>query len=392
MAEKRVYRIDRRGGRLTKARPGPAGSVRVDANLTRGGIFRYRNPDGSERVEYRPPEEVFKADSLASMEGVPVTIGHPDQMVSALTIHKLRHGYVVDGSPRQDGDHVVATLQLETGLIQGRVDSGDLVEISMGYTVTEDWTPGTAPCGTDYHLIQRNPRYNHAAVGPENWGRAGNEARMRLDGNGDVIFPEEKTDQKEAPAMEIEIDGKRFEKGSDAHIAYVTQRADSKVVAAEARADKAEADAQAATERADKAEARADKAEADAKEAASPERIDSLVAERTRIVTKAAGIIGEEAKFDGKSNHDIMIEAIEAHGTELSAERKDSADYVGAYFDAIAETAKTESSWDKTRRQDSKKNAKDKQRADGEDQSGGESERKDQKRKPRHLDKLAITK
>lgn len=35
----------------------------------RTGILVYQNVDGTERREYRPPEEAFRADSLASLIG-----------------------------------------------------------------------------------------------------------------------------------------------------------------------------------------------------------------------------------------------------------------------------------------------------------------------------------
>ena len=44
------------------------------APVTSIGVFSYRNPDGSERRELRLPEEVFNADSLASLRLKPLTL------------------------------------------------------------------------------------------------------------------------------------------------------------------------------------------------------------------------------------------------------------------------------------------------------------------------------
>ena len=41
------------------------GFIRDTPIVGRTGILLYRNADGTERREYRPPEEAFKADSLA---------------------------------------------------------------------------------------------------------------------------------------------------------------------------------------------------------------------------------------------------------------------------------------------------------------------------------------
>ncbi|MEI6805588.1 MAG: DUF2213 domain-containing protein, partial [Myxococcaceae bacterium] len=53
------------------------GFVRVDARLTRTGIFTYHQ-DGKVTRELRLPEEVFRSDSLKSIAGAPVTDLHPD--------------------------------------------------------------------------------------------------------------------------------------------------------------------------------------------------------------------------------------------------------------------------------------------------------------------------
>ena len=59
-----------------KATKTDEGFIRDTPIVGRTGILVYRNADGTERREYRPPEEAFKADSLASLMGKPITIGH----------------------------------------------------------------------------------------------------------------------------------------------------------------------------------------------------------------------------------------------------------------------------------------------------------------------------
>ena len=44
--------------------------------ITRSGIFVYKDASGKSIREYRPDEEVFKADSLTSIRGMPITDGH----------------------------------------------------------------------------------------------------------------------------------------------------------------------------------------------------------------------------------------------------------------------------------------------------------------------------
>ena len=52
----------------------PQGFLRVNARLSRVGIFDYQSTR-----EYRSPEEVFRSDSLESLKGAPVTDRHPSE-------------------------------------------------------------------------------------------------------------------------------------------------------------------------------------------------------------------------------------------------------------------------------------------------------------------------
>ena len=52
------------------------GFVRDTAIIGRTGILVYQNADGSVRREYRPPDEAFDVNSLASIRGKPITVGH----------------------------------------------------------------------------------------------------------------------------------------------------------------------------------------------------------------------------------------------------------------------------------------------------------------------------
>lgn len=50
------------------------GFLRVNARLTKVGVFKYKGGR-----EYRSEEEVFRADSLASLKGAPVTDLHSSE-------------------------------------------------------------------------------------------------------------------------------------------------------------------------------------------------------------------------------------------------------------------------------------------------------------------------
>jgi hypothetical protein len=59
-----------------------SGAIRVPAALSRVGVLTYYM-GGRVIKEYRPEEEVTRADSIASLRDAPVTIGHPrERLVS----------------------------------------------------------------------------------------------------------------------------------------------------------------------------------------------------------------------------------------------------------------------------------------------------------------------
>lgn len=153
------------------------GRLRVDGHLTRSGVFVYRNPDGTQRREYRPPAEVFHADSLSSFAMLPVTNDHPDGLLSAANIRQHAVGWTGE-TVRQDDDHVAAPLMIVDAGVIGAVESGKQ-ELSCGYECDLKETPGMTPDGQRYDAVQTNIRGNHVAIVAV--GRAGSSARMRMD-------------------------------------------------------------------------------------------------------------------------------------------------------------------------------------------------------------------
>ncbi|RKK03321.1 DUF2213 domain-containing protein [Pseudoroseomonas wenyumeiae] len=145
------------------------GWFRDDPILTRAGIFTYRLANGQVRREYRPPEEVFNADSLASLRGVPVTLGHPGTVTADAPRGII--GTVLTAG-RRDGDNLRAEI-----IIHNPKAIGGHREISLGYNVKLDETPGAIK-GERYDAVQRRITYNHCAIVAQ--GRAGN-ARLRMD-------------------------------------------------------------------------------------------------------------------------------------------------------------------------------------------------------------------
>lgn len=158
----------------------PQGGVRVPARVTRTGVFEYAREDGTIQREWRPPAEVFHVDALATLEDAPVTDLHPDEgFVEPSNYQRLARGHA--RAPRADGDYVAATLVVQDGALADAIERRDRSEISLGYRCRLDMTPGVLPNGERYDGVQRDIRYNHVAVGPKDWGRAGPDVKVRLD-------------------------------------------------------------------------------------------------------------------------------------------------------------------------------------------------------------------
>jgi hypothetical protein len=131
------------------------GFIRDKPVIGRTGVLVYRNADGSERREYRPPEEAFDKDSLASLKGKPITIGHQG-MVTSQNAANIRPIGTVLSAGQADGDTITADVVLYSLPTSAR-------ELSCGYNLDIDETPGTTPAGEPYDAVQRHIRYNHVA-------------------------------------------------------------------------------------------------------------------------------------------------------------------------------------------------------------------------------------
>lgn len=162
----------------------PSGGLRIPARATRSGVLEYHDADGRTWGELRPADEVFSAESLASLRAATLTELHPPSLVSPETWKRLAVGHTGD-DVRKDGEFVAVSVVVQDAETLARVRSGELVELSCGYSCDLDETPGVFD-GKPYQRIQRGIRYNHVALGPEGWGRAGSDVRLHLD-SGDAV-------------------------------------------------------------------------------------------------------------------------------------------------------------------------------------------------------------
>lgn len=164
--------------------------------VARVGIQEYRKADGTVRRELRIPENVFNSDSLASMRGKPITVGHPASgKVTSKDAHRVTVGTMLEQG-KQDGDNLRASI-----VIHSPDAIGDRRELSLGYSCVLDETPGVHPIYGAYDAIQGPPSINHLSVVPS--ARAGKIARLNLDGNEDFSTQQE---QQTMNVVKVKLD------------------------------------------------------------------------------------------------------------------------------------------------------------------------------------------
>lgn len=348
------------------------------ARAARAGIYEYLGNEVDPKGEhgfaadqtvrvYRPEEEVFSADSVASFLMKPVTSDHPSQPVTADNWRTYAKGVV--GKALRDGEFLAFDIVLMDKTAIADVENGKR-ELSNGYASNIEFTAGQTSTGEHYDAIQKDIRGNHVAIVDK--GRAGPHCRI-----GDAIacdkipaaeiialltdgqpYNADDADDKNAGARRetsisggsqvatktITFDGLPLEV-TDAAEAAITKLL-KQVSDAVARAEKAETSV--ATLTTDKATLETEKADLEKKlkdEAITPAKL--------RDAAKSYAIVADKAKALGVEVTDEMDEPaiMKAVVTaKLGDESKDWNDQqVAASFAALAKDAKVEDKPDQLR-------------------------------------------
>ena len=310
------------------------GWLRVDGFLTRSGVFTYLNPNGTFRKEYRPPDEVFNADSLATFALVPVTNDHPPELLTAENTQKYAVGTVGE-NVRQDGDHIAASVQITDATAVADVEAGKR-ELSCGYHCDLDETPGEID-GIRYDVVQRRIRGNHVAIVQR--ARAGQQARLRLDAAVQV-----NNEQEKETTMKVKINGVEYEVTDQVAQALDAERRDTaeKITTVQKEVDREKARADAATE--GKA-----KAEKDRNDAADVSKFTQRVNDRVALVMVARDVLAPETKLDSMSDKDIKVAVLGKLVPSVNLEKQTDV-YIDVRFDiAVEEHKKSTPELDKVR-------------------------------------------
>jgi len=123
---------------------------------------------------WRPEDEVFKSDSLASYAHRPITIGHPPNGVNPQNWSDVAVG-VTGEDVMRDGEFVRVPILLMDAKGKAALELG-IKEISMGYSCNVELVDGVTPSGEAYNAIQRDLRMNHLAIVPA--ARGGSELKV----------------------------------------------------------------------------------------------------------------------------------------------------------------------------------------------------------------------
>lgn len=300
--------------------------------VARIGLQEYRTPYGIRR-EFRPASEVFKADSLATFAGKPITIGH-------VTVTPDNADQVVVGScagagvPNGIGVEVPLSIYSKRAIESAK--KKDTAEISVGYTsvdidkpgwgnnktgdylfdedLKEDWKPDS-PDWVKFDAIQTNIRVNHIALVFR--GRAG-IAKLNLDSEQDFPYSDEVLNDKgdEEMTVKIKLDG-------------AVEFDVPKAVADHIEALKA--DAKAATEKADGLEAERD---------ALKTKVDGIPAQIAEAVKKAKTDAEEHAKLVADATEiGIKCDGLDAKAIKVAYVKEVTGADISEKADAYIETA-----------------------------------------------------
>ncbi|MBK6671674.1 MAG: DUF2213 domain-containing protein [Actinobacteria bacterium] len=334
-----VQRFDAVELRLDKAERLDNGWLRVPATIGSVGVFEYYTADGKVVREYRPPEEVLDPASIASFEAVPLTNDHPPTRLDAANARSYSSGSV--GGVHAAGRQVDGTV-LVTDASTVAAAAGGKRQLSPGYTVVLDPTPGVTPEGEHYDAIQRRIRGNHVALVQD--GRQGPNVALRMDSGAamarslapEVTTMDDEDDKQDGKGKAI----KAMIGDSEFEISSAEAKAVKKLLK-DMRSGKPRGDADDLEQENAKLRGRIDALEAAAK--ADREDAAARIDARVELVATARRIIGDTYSATGRSDAQVMADVVvhvDPSAKDAVEAHKADAGYIrGRYDVAITQAA-----------------------------------------------------
>ena len=335
-------------GQITAVERTDEGAIRIWATVSRTGDLTYRAPNGEPYIERVTPDELFKADSLNTAWGKPITVGHPlTDDGEAIAVEPENMAQFRVGSTMQSMQQVSDRFLTLVAVID---DARGIEEIERG---TREISAGyyRDPVVVDGVIHQVNRRYNHFAIVPR--GRAGSDVRLHIDAETTIHPPQ-------PPMKTITIDGVGYPVESP-ELATAIAALQKSHKSLEKQAEALKADAATSTAKATEAAAKLDQLQADhatalaelkaTLDAACGERdalkAQQLTADAIAVAAQERVTVAEQVKLLNKdavidyshTPEQMRRDAVAARGMSIDGK---SDDYIAGVFSALVAAAPTE--------------------------------------------------
>lgn len=305
--------------------------------VARIGAQVYKTPFG-DRVEFRPASEVFKAESLQSFAGKPVTLGH-------ITVTPDNAQDVVVGSCAGAGVPAGVGVEVPLSIYSGnaikKAESREAGELSVGYTSVDIEKPGwgnnetgeyffdedmpegwkaDSDAWVKFDAVQTKIKVNHIALVFR--GRAG-IAKLNLDSIQEFPYDfDVETNKGDSQMVKIKIDSVDVEVSKD--VATHIEKLSAEVATIQGKADGLEAER-------DALKIKVDSLPELVKEAVEKHKADEAARAEVVEVAKTAGV-----KHDGVEIKDLKVAVVKAMLDKDVSEKSDA--YIDAMFDVARDS------------------------------------------------------
>ena len=307
----------------------PEGYLRGRICVTGAGVFKYYDEQGKVRFRLRSVDEVNKA--TAGLNGIPITLRHPKDLVSTKNFKDVAIGYTGTDATFEGGLNNFVTVTITDEKAIQAIREGKVKAVSAGYVSFIEDDSGNWQ-GSEYDQVQKGIEYNHIALVLE--GRAGDGVKFRLNDSVELWEYEKDSNNnnKEDHMKTIQIDSVDYQ--ADEAVINALKVAQGDSAAKQKALDAMTAERDAAKSQLDAA----NKEIASLKETAKDEKAFAEKVNARIALLKQADEAGVEkaAEMDDKS---IKVAIIGKAFEGVSLDGK-SDDYIQAMFDAACKGKK----------------------------------------------------
>jgi hypothetical protein len=332
------------------------GFLRVKARIARAGVHRYKPEEVGVRSNepyinvYHPPETLGDAETLKSLEGMVVTVGH--EWLEDCSDVKERQVGQIAGSPEFNGNFIISDILITDKNVAEKIhETGELVELSPGYTSNPEFVTGVAD-GESYDIVKKDFRYNHVALLPQGRARGGSSIRitdekgedemtdklvkLALDGGSTISLDENSVSSVQALSDDLKRSQDELVKAQDEIVGLEEKLAKLSEINSQMDALKAERDELAG---------QLDAVKAEMDKAMSPEALSAQADELADTREEAAAVMGEDQlpeELRKLGVADLKKAVVQKHMDSLgrSLDGQDlTDDYVNGVWSTITATA-----------------------------------------------------